>query len=62
MIVHALPAGSGSSATLKPNEVAVAIVGRPNSGKSSLVNRLLREERMIVSEMPARLAMRSTRC
>ena len=35
-----------------PQEVAVAIVGRPNAGKSSLVNRLLREERMIVSEVP----------
>jgi GTP-binding protein len=35
-----------------PTEVAVAIVGRPNAGKSSLVNRLLREERMIVSEVP----------
>jgi GTP-binding protein len=35
-----------------PGEVAVAIVGRPNAGKSSLVNRLLREERMIVSEVP----------
>jgi GTP-binding protein len=33
-------------------ETAVAIVGRPNAGKSSLVNRLLREERMIVSETP----------
>jgi GTP-binding protein len=33
-------------------EVAVTIVGRPNAGKSSLVNRLLREERMIVSEIP----------
>lgn len=33
-------------------ETAVAIVGRPNAGKSSLVNRLLREERMIVSEVP----------
>jgi len=36
----------------QPDEVAVAIVGRPNAGKSSLVNRLLREERMIVSEVP----------
>ena len=33
-------------------EIAVAIVGRPNVGKSSLVNRLLREERVMVSEMP----------
>ena len=33
-------------------EIAIAIVGRPNAGKSSLVNRLLREDRMIVSEVP----------
>jgi GTP-binding protein len=33
-------------------EVGVAVVGRPNAGKSSLVNRLLREERMLVSEVP----------
>jgi GTP-binding protein len=33
-------------------ETAVAIVGRPNVGKSSLVNRLLREERVMVSEVP----------
>ena len=51
-IVGALPASGPSSAAPKPSEVAVAIVGRPNAGKSSLVNRLLREERMIVSEMP----------
>jgi GTP-binding protein len=38
--------------TAPPEETAVAIVGRPNAGKSSLVNRLLREERMIVSEVP----------
>jgi len=49
--VRELPA-SGLSSAPKPSEVAVAIVGRPNAGKSSLVNRLLREERMIVSEMP----------
>ena len=35
-----------------PTEVRIAIVGRPNVGKSSLVNRLLREERVLVSEMP----------
>ena len=33
-------------------EVGVAVIGRPNAGKSSLVNRLLHEERMIVSELP----------
>ena len=42
----------GDSYTHEKSEVAVSIVGRPNAGKSSLVNRLLREERMIVSEMP----------
>lgn len=35
-----------------PPEIGVAIVGRPNVGKSSLVNRLLREERMLVSDLP----------
>jgi GTP-binding protein len=35
-----------------PDEVGIAVVGRPNAGKSSLVNRLLREERMIVSDVP----------
>jgi GTP-binding protein len=38
--------------THRPDELKVAIVGRPNAGKSSLVNRLLREERMIVSPLP----------
>jgi GTP-binding protein len=33
-------------------EVRIAIVGRPNVGKSSLVNRILQEERVLVSDMP----------
>jgi len=37
---------------LRGAETRVAIVGRPNVGKSSLVNRLLREQRMLVSELP----------
>ncbi len=53
-IVKRLQAWEGSTRDEPPakDEVAVTIVGRPNAGKSSLVNRLLREERMIVSELP----------
>ncbi len=32
-------------------ELAVAVIGRPNVGKSSIVNRLLGEERLVVSEI-----------
>ncbi len=35
-----------------PKQTAIAIIGRPNAGKSSLVNRLLREQRMLVSDTP----------
>ena len=34
------------------SDLTIAIVGRPNVGKSSLLNRLLKEERVLVSEMP----------
>lgn len=44
--------GAPEEAAGRPREVRVAIVGRPNVGKSSLVNRLLREERVMVSELP----------
>jgi len=35
-----------------PTETTVAVVGRPNVGKSSLLNKLLRQERVLVSELP----------
>jgi GTP-binding protein len=50
-VVRRLPAARDAE-TDEPQETAVAIVGRPNVGKSSLLNRLLKEERSIVSDMP----------
>jgi GTP-binding protein len=36
----------------KQDEINVAIIGRPNVGKSSLINKLLGQERVIVSSIP----------
>ncbi len=35
-----------------PQGIRIAVVGRPNTGKSSIVNRLLGSDRMIVSDAP----------
>lgn len=45
-------AAAAPSGPAVEDEISVAIVGRPNVGKSSLVNRLVREERVIVSDIP----------
>jgi len=35
-----------------PDQIRVAVVGRPNAGKSSLINRILKKERLVVSDLP----------
>ena len=43
--MEVVPESSGSGARL-------AVIGRPNAGKSTLINRLLRDDRLIVSSEP----------
>jgi GTP-binding protein len=50
-ILEALPPPEPEE-PLEEDRIAVAVVGRPNVGKSSLINALLGEERVIVSEIP----------
>ena len=52
-LVAALPAAPGSvAAGAEEGGIRVAIVGRPNVGKSSLVNRLARTTRVVVGDSP----------
>lgn len=46
------PAEMERSISELQHPVAIAIVGRPNVGKSSLINSIVRSERAIVSELP----------
>ncbi|MEE8399211.1 MAG: ribosome biogenesis GTPase Der [Desulfobacterales bacterium] len=48
-LVEALPK---AEAQTTPDMVSLAVIGRPNVGKSSLINKILGETRLVVSETP----------
>ena len=49
-VVEAFPEAPAVDA--ESDEISIAVIGRPNVGKSSLVNKILGEERVIVSDVP----------
>ena len=51
-VVAVLPKAGDLAADQQSTGIKIAIVGRPNVGKSTLVNRLLGEERVVVYDMP----------
>ena len=48
-VLAELPADAGTAE--EDDSIKVAVIGKPNAGKSSLINKLLGEERLIVSDI-----------
>lgn len=46
------PSSDNQSPVTSHQSLSIAIIGRPNVGKSSLINSIMRSERAIVSELP----------
>jgi len=51
-VLAALPTADPTAPELDEERLRLAIVGRPNVGKSTLINRLLGEERMLAFDQP----------
>ena len=49
-IIAAFPEKTGEDKA--EDEISIAVIGRPNVGKSSIVNKILGEDRVIVSDVP----------
>jgi GTP-binding protein len=48
-LVRTMPSGQEEP---EEEEIRIAVVGKPNAGKSSLINKILGEERHVVSDVP----------
>ncbi|HPJ67722.1 MAG TPA: ribosome biogenesis GTPase Der [Desulfobacteraceae bacterium] len=53
-LMQALTIGLPASEEIKPddNQIRIAVLGKPNAGKSSLINRITGIERLVVSDLP----------
>lgn len=51
-VAASVPARDAAAPPAATPEVSIAIVGRQNVGKSSLLNRLLKDERVVINEVP----------
>lgn len=49
LVVERLPSGGTEE---QADDLAIAVIGRPNAGKSTLVNALLGQQRAVVSDIP----------
>lgn len=52
LIIDALPEQTDRVEEVDPERLRIAVIGRPNVGKSTLVNRLIGEERVVASDEP----------
>lgn len=51
-VVKVLPDIAPISSEETDDRINIAVVGRPNAGKSSLINRILGQDRLVVSDIP----------
>src|SRR5258706_15398817 len=51
-VAASVPVASGDRADVEDKTIHLAVLGRPNVGKSTLLNRLLGEERFVANAMP----------
>lgn len=51
-VVKLLPEDEQTGELVEDDTIKVAVIGKPNAGKSSIINKILGEDRLIVSDIP----------